>query len=193
MLYDNTFDYHVDLCGFILETIDNNETVDYIVTDANPTDICRHFSDEEIIKISNGISFIDCFSAHYGFDDKVLKHKKKQLSEKGITIYEARTFSEIHSASNDSWYRFRKKLRKKEENTFRIPHRTVYDTLSSLIDYSSQEVYLTYLRHVIASERSYGMISIILEPNTLDKNLKDKLSRITDIVLDFQSRSNKRI
>lgn len=183
LLYDDMFDYSKLIAKFIKNTIAAGETVDYITTYKSPVELCRLFSDSEIPTVSKRLSIIDCFTPHYGFDDKVVKYAMHDFEQKGFVFYSASSFAEVHTAANNSWYRFRK-VCKNEENLFRIPHRTVYDTLSSLISFSSEELYLLFLRHVASSEKSYGMISIITEPQSLKAELKNDLIRMADIVLE---------
>lgn len=186
LLYDDTTNYINELVRYIENTVDSDETVDFITTFRSPIELCGKFSDRHILKISKRLSIVDCFSVHYRFDDKVVKFAKKDFGQKGFVFYDAASFSEIHTAVNNSWYRFRK-VCKNEENSFRIPHRTIYDTLSSLIRFSSEEQYLLFMRHMISSEKTYGMISLVIEPSTLKTELKDDLIRMADIVLLYTS------
>ena len=186
IFYSDVSNYSNFISNYIMETIQNDETVDFITTYKNPIELCRAISDKDISKLTRKLSIIDCFSSHYAFDDKVVKYEKQNYSQKGFRFYNADTFSEIHTATNDSWYRFRK-LCKTEENSYRIPHRTIYDTLSSLINFSSEELYFLFLHHVFSSEKSYKMISTILEPNTLKVDLKNNLIRMADIVLEYDN------
>lgn len=189
LLYDDEVNYSPLVTSFVKATISANETIDYITTYKNPIDLCNTFSDSEILDVTKRLSIIDCFTAHYGFDDKVVKYAKQDLMQKGFVFFNAASFSEVHTAANNSWYRFRK-VCESEENSFRIPHRTVYDTLSSLIRFSSEELYFLFLRHVISSEKSYGMISLIIEPSSLPTELKGDLIRMSDIVLECKSSGN---
>lgn len=185
LLYDDKAAYSQLVSEFVNATINVDETVDYVTTYKSPIDLCSTFSEEDIIKISKRLSIIDCFTPHYGFDDKVVKYAKQDYRQKGFVFFDAASFSEVHTAANNSWYRFRK-VCENEENSYRIPHRTVYDTLSSLICFSSKELYLLFLRHVITSEKSYGMISLIIEPITLEHELKSDLIRMADVVLEYK-------
>lgn len=184
ILYKDSTDYSKIVSDYIVETIDDGETVDYVITYKSPVELCKSFSDRQMLDIVKHLSVIDCFTSHYGFDDKVVKFAKEEYTQKGYKFYDADSFAEIHTAANNSWYRFRK-VCQTEENQFRIPHRTIYDTLSSLIRFSSEELYFLFLRHVISSEKSYGMISVILEPYSLKDDLKNDLIRMSDIVLEF--------
>ena len=188
LLYNSSFDIQSTLTNYIIESIDAEETVDLVTTFRSPLDIIHKISelygDNKIPEISKKISIIDCFSPYYAFDDKVLKLDKKNYTKKGLKFYEADSFASIHTAANSSWYRFRNELKKIEGNTYRIPHRTIYDTLSSLIRFSSEEQYFLFLRHVINSEKSYGMISLIIEPSTLNPNIKEELMCMVDIVIE---------
>lgn len=180
-LYKDDDDYSKLIHDFIIETVDSGETIDYVSTYRSPIELCKSFSDSQITKITKRLSIIDCFTPHYSFDDKVNKFAKEDYTKKGFKFFDAESFAEIHTATNNSWYRFRK-LCKVEENQYRIPHRTIYDTLSSLIRFSSEELYFLFLRHAIYSEKSYGMISLIVEPITLKEELKNDLIRMADVV-----------
>ena len=192
ILYKDSADYSKIVSDYIIETIGDGETIDYVMTYKSPVELCRSFSDRQMLNIVKHLSIIDCFTSHYGFDDKVVKFAKEEYIQKGFKFYEADSFAEIHTAANNSWYRFRKVCRE-EENRYRIPHRTIYDTLSSLIRFSSEELYFLFLRHVISSEKSYGMISVILEPFSLKDDLKNDLIRMADIVLEFDESGMRKI
>ena len=185
-LYDDTEEYSKIISSFIKESISEGDTVDYITTYKTPLEFCRSVNEQENPLISKKLSIIDCFSPHYSFDDKVTKFAKQDFSRKGFKFFDAESFAEIHTAANDSWYRFRK-VCSEEENSFRIPHRTIYDSLSSLIHFSSDEQYLLFIRHVISSEKSYGMISLIIEPLSLENNLKVDMIRSSDVVIEYKN------
>lgn len=191
-LYDDVSDCSTIITNFIRDTISNDETIDYITTYKSPVVLCKEYADNEIVKVSRYLSIIDCFTSHYGFDDKVMKFAKRDLEQKGFIFYNAATFADIHTAANDSWYRFRK-VCQGQENSYRIPHRTIYDTVSSLIRFSSEEQYVLFLRHVLSSEKSYGMISVIMEPQSLKAELKNDLIHMTDVVLEYNGSQVKLI
>lgn len=183
-LYQDKAEYSKLIADYIWETIKDGETVDYISTYKSPVEQCKLFSNEQMLEVVKKLSIIDCFTPHYSFDDKVVKFTKEEYSQKGYKFYNADSFAAIHTATNNSWYRFRK-LCKEEENLYRVPHRSIYDTLSSLIRFSSEELYFLFLRHVISSEKSYGMISLIIEPISLKDELKNDLIHMADIVVEF--------
>lgn len=183
LLYQDSIEYGEMIANYIAETIADGETVDYVSTYKSPVELCSRFSDDQIQEVVKKLSIIDCFTPHYSFDDKVVKFAIEEYTNKGYKFYKADSFSEIHTAANNSWYRFRK-VCKSEENMYRIPHRTIYDTLSSLIRFSSEELYFLFLRHVISSEKSYGMISLIIEPVSLKDELKNDLVRMADIAVE---------
>lgn len=189
LLYEDKYDYSELIQDYIIGTIDSQETIDYVSTYKTPIELCKKLDkkkpDPETFKIiTKRLSIIDCFAPHYAFDDKVIKYEKEVYSEKGYKFFEAESFADIHTAANNSWYRFRKLCKDEENNQYRIPHRTIYDTLSSLIRFSSEEQYFLFLRHVIYSEKSYGMISLIIEPKTLKNELKNDLIRMADIIIE---------
>lgn len=184
LLYQDNVEYGHTLANYIAETIADGETIDCITTYKSPVELCSYFSDDQVPMVTKRLSIIDCFTSHYSFDDKVVKFAKEEYSHKGYKFYKADSFAEIHTSTNDSWYRFRK-VCEAEENLYRIPHRTIYDTLSSLIRFSSEELYFLFLRHVISSEKSYGMISLIIEPISLKEELKNDLIRMADIVIEY--------
>lgn len=186
LLYQDEVDYMELISNYIVETIEDEETIDYVSTYKSPVEVCATFTNEQTPKIVKKLSIIDCFTSHYAFDDKVVKFAREGYSQKGFKFYKASSFAEIHTAANDSWYRFRR-VCKAEENLYRIPHRTIYDTLSSLIRFSSEELYFLFLRHVISSEKHYGMISLIIEPNSLKEELKNDLIHMADIVIQYNA------
>lgn len=183
LLYRDYVEYGEMIVDYIKEAIDDGETVDYVSTYKSPVELCSRFSEDQMYEVVKRLSIIDCFTPHYSFDDKVVKFAKEEYANKGFKFYKADSFAEIHTAANNSWYRFRK-VCKSEENMYRIPHRTIYDTLSSLIRFSSEELYFLFIRHIISSEKSYGMISLIIEPVSLKDELKNDLIRMADIVIE---------
>lgn len=192
VFYDDLYDPIEDIADLVRNTVACGETIDYISTYRTPIIFCDKFRESELENITKKLSIIDCFTPHYGFDDKVVKFKKQEYSQKGFVFFDANSFADVHTAANNSWYRFRKMCRH-QENEYRVPHRTIYDTLSSLIRFSSEEQYFVFLRHVIASEKEYGMVSIILEPMTLSKEIKGDLVRMADIALEFSQNEKKTI
>ena len=178
--------------SYIVETLTNNETLDFVATVRQPLEVLDYISsqvdDHQLPKISKKISIIDCYSPHYAFDDKVLKIHKKRWINKGFKFFEAESFAGIHTAANSSWYRFRSQC-KTEDNQFRVPHRTIFHTLSSLIRYSSEEQFFLYLRHMLSSEKFYGMITLLIEPMSLKPDTKNELQQIVDVVLEMKSDS----
>lgn len=46
-------------------------------------------------------------------------------------------------------------------------------------------MYFLFLRHVISSEKSYGMITTIIEPKSLESALKNELIRMADVVIEY--------
>lgn len=186
--YDSTFDCVDFIVDYIIETINNEETVDYISTLKQPLEIPQKISgkiaDKDLTKITKKLSIIDCFSPYYAFDDKILKIGKEECKEKGFKFYESDSFAAIHTATNDSWYRFREQC-KAEENSFRVPHRTIFNTLSSLIRFSSEEQFFLYLRHVLSSEKAYGMITLLIEPKSLKSDIENELIQLVDVVLQI--------
>lgn len=183
-LYEDKMEYSGLISNYVAETIKDGDTIDYITTYKSPIELCKSFPDNQTHDIVKKLSIIDCFTTHYSFDDKVVKYAIEDYAQKGFKFYKADSFAEIHTAANNSWYRFRK-VCEAEENLHRIPHRTIYDTLSSLIRFSSEELYFLFLRHIISSEKSYGMISLICEPISLKEELKNDLIRMADIVIEY--------
>ena len=188
ILYDTGVDYTDLIAEYIQEVVENEETVDYVAVARHPLEviqkISKKVSDKDISKIARKLSIIDCFSPHYSFDDKILKFSREEWEEKGFVFYKADSFASIHTAANSSWYRFREQC-KSEDNRFRIPHRTVFHMLSSLIRLSSEEQFFLYLRHVLASEKAYGMITLLIEPQNIDIKIKNDLINSVDIVLEI--------
>lgn len=188
LLYNPTFDCLDLIADYIKEVIENEETVDYVAAGRHPIEIIQKISnkvsDNDLLKIAKKLSLIDCFSFHYAFDDKILKFKKEDWEQKGFKFYQADSFASIHTATNSSWYRFRRQC-KNEENYYRVPHRTIFHMLSSLINFSSEEQFFLYLRHVLSSEKAYGMITLLIEPSNLDPKIKNNLISSVDLYFEI--------
>lgn len=183
ILYDDYYKTEEFIYNFITGTMNDEETIDYIAVQQSPLNVCNYLVERK--NTTQKLSIIDCFSPHYAYDDKVTKILKEDYKNKGIQFYDANSFAEIHTSLNNSWYRFRE-LSKSQEDKSRIPHRSIYDTLSSLIRVSSEEQFFSYVKHVAYSEKFYGMITVLLEPCTLESSTKNELIRIADFVIDLE-------
>ena len=188
LFYDISVDCDEIIVKYIKEVIANSETVDYISVLQQPLIIANKIKDttatDKLKAITDRLSIIDCFSPHYAFDDKSFEKDKNNLTAYGFMFYDAYSFAELHSAINTSYGRF-KEICKKENNLIRKPHRTIVPNLSSLIRFSSEEQYLLYLRHMLSSEKSYEMITLLIEPITMKDDIKNELIISFDVVLQL--------
>ena len=68
--------------------------------------------------------------------------------------------------------------------SIRKPHRMIYDSVSALADASGIEQVRLFFRHVIPSERSYGMFTLIIESEKSDEVLLNSIRSIVDVVCE---------
>lgn len=188
LLYDTSVDYEEMIVKYIKEVIENSETVDYFAILKQPLIIANKIKNttasEKLKFITDKLSIIDCFSPYYAFDDKSLAKDKNSLMSDGFMFYEAYSFAEIHTAINTSYNRF-KEICKTEKNLRRKPHRTIAPNLSSLIRFSSEEQFFLYIRHMLSSEKSYEMITLLIEPTSLKEEIKNELIISFDVVFQM--------
>jgi hypothetical protein len=59
----------------------------------------------------------------------------------------------------------------------------VYDHTSVLYDLESVEQFSVFWRHVIPSERAYGMLTLIIEDEATPKPRTDILRQLVDVVV----------
>ena len=197
LLYDEeNCNYLETVTDYILSTLQNDETVDYISVLKHPLEVPNKLSvlvgDKSITDLAKRLSIIDCFSKYCAFDDRVLSLKKQEYVDKGFAFFDADSFASIHSAMTSSWYRFRNQ-QKQQQSQFRIPHRSIFNTLSELTRYSSEEQYLLFLKHVISSEKEYGMITLIVEPSSIKKEIRSELFQLIDIAIMYDASGLSRI
>lgn len=79
LLCDDSVDYSSVISSYIKETIHSSETVDFVSTYKAPVEICNTFKESDIPSITKHLSIIDCFSAHYAFDDKIIKYTMRNF------------------------------------------------------------------------------------------------------------------
>jgi len=181
----------------LVNGLEEDETADYVCCERPPYQIWQEFKTfyPQVVRYTKNITLIDAYSPNFWFDDEIQREKLKEIGggtvgSEGIRIIRARTVAAIHTASNTSWYMNKKQL-EKSGGGLRKPHRTVYDTASTLAIFSGLEQIKTYFYHCLASEKSYGMITVIVEPASENKELIEFLSRLVDCVIEFKVKNGR--
>jgi len=119
---------------------------------------------------------------NFGYDEDVLmKNTRDILNE--VKIIKAKSLIEIHSSAMEAWYIHKNRLLSNTGKLLRRPHRMVYDHLSALLNFTTTENLIEYFTHLISSEKSYGMFTVILEYSSTDEQILTNLRQLTDCVL----------
>lgn len=191
-------DSRVDLTriaiDLLVDGLQNKETGDYVCCHRPPDQVWQDIVSgyPSMVRADIKPTFIDAYSPNFGFDDEVLKEKLANLRDTsgglGIHIISARTVAGIHTAGNTSWYINKKKVVGAGP---RRPHRTVYDRLSALSPFSSVEQINNYIHHFMAAEKTYGMITIIIETFDSPKEIIATVSDLADYVIEYTAEAAK--
>jgi hypothetical protein len=160
------------------------ESCDYVCCQQSPCTIWDRLTKKMSFSELKKLHFIDAFTPAFGYSDDIWKHKIEDLRAKdgnNVFVIPGRSIAGIHTASNTSWY-----VNKKDSTGPRPPHRTVYDRLSALMPRTSIDQILSYFVHCVASERAYGMVSVIVESSSSPLALMATLRDISDIVIEVK-------
>ena len=82
-----------------------------------------------------------------------------------------------------------KKNEKAKSKNNRRPNRMVYDSLSTLQDVSSPEQITIFFNHSIPAEKSYKMVTFIIEYDDANEVLT-QLKRSVDAIIEFRDDSS---
>ena len=180
------FDDYFPVDDFIKTYIDNSisigETIDYVTAARSPLGVCNMLNEKSAAnELHCNLAVIDCFSPLYAFDDMAYQRTIEHNAKKGYLYFTAKSFAGIHAAITSSWHAFRKRQAKLYKS--RLPHRSIYFALSSLMLRSSEDQFISFINHVTASEKIYGTITMLLEPATLDDQVKSVLKRASCAVI----------
>lgn len=185
VLFDPQKPHWEILVDFLLSGLTSGETIHYVTCQQPSWFIWQKAfeTDPEIDKYYNNLVFIDCYLPVFGFDDEILVERRKELERKGVSIVKARSIAGLHTAAAKAFNIAKKRAKRKT----RDPHRMIYDSVSALADASSLERVKLFSHHMIPSERSYGMLTIMVESKTTDIRLLDCLKQLVDIICEINN------
>jgi hypothetical protein len=172
----------------------NGESVHYVTCQQPSWFVWEkaYSADNNIDNFHDYLVFIDCYLPVFGFDDEVLKKRRKDLQRRGISVVTAGGIAGLHTATAKAFNITKKTIRSQKPPTgmtrsIRKPHRMIYDSVSALADASGIEQVRLFFRHVIPSERSYGMLTLIVESQRSDEVLLNSIKSIADVVCEVQN------
>lgn len=172
-----------DVLLLLLERMRSDETANYVVANRHPVDIWGILEKRDVEKHRKDLVFIDGFSPSFGFFDDTHEQSARLLRERGVACITAKTFAGLHSATNRAFNVIKQNEHKEQRRSVRRPTIMIYDHVSALCDLESFEQFRVYWRHVIPSERSYGMLTIIVEDKLAGDEVLDPLKQLVDFIL----------
>ena len=172
--------------NWLKERLEAQETVNFVATDRPAIEIwskakkagCEPHRDDFVI--------IDAYSPSFGFSDDIHENNKRKLSDQGVRCVTAKTFAGLHTATNVAFNLIKQTDGQKMSKNIRRPMVMVYAHVSALCDFESIEQFRVFWRHVIPSERSYGMLTIIIEAEAAGVEVVDFLRQNVDFVLKVE-------
>ena len=164
--------------------LSGNETINYVCADQHPNRLWELFKTTHSIPSDKhkDIVFIDAYSPGYSFSDDIQRENSRLLAAEGIRYVCAKSFAELHTAMTKAWNIIKSEEQKKGRNT-RRPMLAVYAHTSALCEFESIEQYRIFWWHVIPSEKSYGVVTVIIEDELVEEVLLNCLKQRVDFVL----------
>lgn len=177
----------VDVMALIGERVRLDETVNYVCCDRHPNEIwemLRPAFGTDLARLRKSLVFVDGYSQSFAFTDDIQKENDQKLRIDGTRIVKARSFAGLHTAVNKAFNII------KDDTTRggvrkRGPLLMVYAHTSALCDFESVEQFRVFWRHVIPSERSYGMVTFIIEDEHAGDEILGPLKQRVDFVITY--------
>lgn len=170
------------------ERLDADETANYVCADRHPLQIWEFMKQKYPISEEKrkDLVFVDAYSPSYAFTDDIQAENDRKLKdEEGIQCLRAKTFAGLHTAVTKAFKRIKSHESKKGRGK-RRPMLAVYAYTSALCEFESIEQFRIFWRHVIPSEISYGMITLIIEDDYAGEEIINTLKQRVDFVLGFR-------
>ncbi|MBL9165473.1 MAG: hypothetical protein JNL18_22295 [Planctomycetaceae bacterium] len=172
------------ILDWMMERMTKNETANYAVADRHPIDIWKMLKAKNCTEqMTQDLVLIDCYSPSFAFTDDIHEENDKRLTDDGVALVKAKTFAGLHTANNYAFNIIKERENKKQKNK-RRPTVMVYAHISALCDFESVEQFRVFWRHVIPSERSYGMLTFIVEDELGSDAILDPLTQLVDFALE---------
>jgi hypothetical protein len=168
--------------------IKGNETINFVCTDQHPYRLWERFKSTFSIpqEKHKDIVFIDAYSPSYSFFEDIQQENSRLLSLEGIECVKAKSFSGLHTAMTKAW----NIIKSKEEQTGRGNRRpmiAIYAHTSGLCEFESTEQFRIFWWHVIPSEKSYKIITVIIEDDLSGEVILNCLKQRVDCVLKVEA------
>jgi hypothetical protein len=182
---------------WVIKRMEKNETASYVVCDRHPHAIWERLHANGLEKqhggapLSNNIVLVDVFTPAFGFTDDIHQERDRHLDRHGISFVKAKTFAGLHTAVNRAFNIIKQKDKEQKNKKVRRASVMVYDRTSALCDTESVEQFRVFWRHVIPSERSYGMITVIIEDAMAGDGVIKPLKDLVDFVLSYNATDGK--
>jgi hypothetical protein len=186
-----------EITKWVLQRLQANETANYVACDRHPISIWESLKDHGIENpkaghaLRDSLVMVDVFTPAFGFTDEIHEDRYRQLSAQGVACVRAKTFAGLHTAVHQAFKIIKKKEKEQKGKQVRRPQVMVYDRTSALSDTESIEQFRVFWRHVIPSERSYGMITIIIEDEAAGDGVINPLKDLVDFVLTYDVADGK--
>ncbi len=171
--------------SWLAERLTSGETVNYVVCDRPAIEIWTKAENAGCNNFLKDFVIVDAYSPSFGFSDDIHERNKGKLNDKGVKWLTARTFAGLHSATNKA-FNIIKDAEQKQEKNIRRPMVMVYAHVSALCDFESIEQFRVFWRHVIPSERSYGMVTVIIEDSCAGPEVIDFMRQVSDFVFRIE-------
>jgi hypothetical protein len=182
---------------WVIKRMEKTETATYVVCDRHPHAIWERLKACGLDKqhggasLSDNIVLVDVFTPAFGFTDDIHQERDRQLDSHGISVVKAKTFAGLHTAVNKAFNIIKQKEKEQKNKKVRRASVMVYDRTSALCDTESVEQFRVFWRHVIPSERSYGMITVIIEDAMAGDGIINPLKELVDFVLNYNAIDGK--
>ncbi|CAN5715385.1 hypothetical protein BH23GEM5_BH23GEM5_02310 [soil metagenome] len=183
----STHDTLTHILHIIEERIRLNETVNYVCCDRHPYEVwkmLRGSLTQDLERLRKSLVFVDGYSPSFAFTDDIQRENDERLKADGGRMVKARSFAGLHTATNKA-FNITKEDTKKGGVRKRGPLLMVYANTSALCDFESAEQFRVFWRHVIPSERSYGMTTFIIEDEHAGDEILGPLKQRVDFVLTY--------
>jgi len=168
-------------CGQRLAT---GETLNIVCCDRHPIDLWEQLKPLCQESVHKDIVLIDAYSPTFAFTDDIHHSNDRKLAQQGVQTVRAKTFAGLHSATNTAFSLIQAQENKKKRNV-RRPMVMVYLCTSALCEVESVEQFRIFWRHVLPSERNYGMLTIIIEDKEASDEVLSPLRQQVDFVIEF--------
>lgn len=176
----------VKLLAFVAERLEAGDTVNYVTFTTSPVLILQALKKHLDIVPKDRFVFIDAYSQTFGFHDDIVRQKMTDVEDAGIRTLYARTCAGIHGALKQAFNHIKKRDTSPNE---RRPCLMVYDSLSSFALTDGEEQVRLFLYHMIPSERSYQMVTVLVEHDGMDETIRDTIEGLVDATVEDVAKS----